>query len=58
MSQDARETVNAKILARPCKPLRAAIEVVTNVVKTLPYALAVLHEIRVVTILPRMMIIV
>jgi hypothetical protein len=48
MSQDARETANENT----CKPLRAAMEVVTNAVKTLPYALAVLHEIRVVTIPP------
>jgi hypothetical protein len=52
MGQDARETVNKNT----CKPLRAAIGVVTNAVKMLPSALAVLHEIRVVTILPRMMI--
>jgi hypothetical protein len=57
-SQDARETVNENT----CKPLRIARGVVTNAVKTLPYAfssaLAVLHKIRVVTILPRMMILV
>jgi hypothetical protein len=41
-----------------CRPLRAAIRVVTSTVKTLPSALAVLHEIRVVIILPRMMILV
>jgi hypothetical protein len=49
-SQDARETVNGKI----CKPIRADRGIVTNVVKTLPYALAVLHELRVVNILARM----
>jgi hypothetical protein len=53
-SQDARETVNENT----CKPLRIAIGIVTNAVKTLPSALAVLHKIRVVTILPRMMILV
>jgi hypothetical protein len=51
---DAREIVNENT----CRPLRAAIRVVTNAVKTFPYALAVLHEIRVVIILPRMMILV
>ena len=39
---DARETVKEN----PCKLLRAARGIVTNAVKTLPYALAVLHEIK------------
>jgi hypothetical protein len=54
MSQNARETVNEKTY----KHLRAARGLVTNAVKTLPSARAVLHQIRVVFILPRMMLLV
>jgi hypothetical protein len=54
MGQDVRETVNGNTN----RPLRTARGGVTNAVKTLPYALAVLHEIRMVIILPRMMILV